>query len=138
MNAPLVGQQLARIVEYCRELTPLARTPLAEFVSRPEIHHLVERYVQLIVDSAVDINNSLILEAGGPPPPKYFDTFIALGRLRILPVALASRLARTTGLRNRIVDEYEAVDLGVLCRALTPFLRDFTEYVRRLRRRAGP
>ncbi|MBI2901549.1 MAG: DUF86 domain-containing protein [Planctomycetes bacterium] len=137
MNVSLVGQKLARIAEYCRELEPLSRIPVAEFESRPDRHHLAERYVQLIVDSAVDINNHAILESGSPPPEKYFDTFVAMGRLHILPEPLARRLARTTGLRNRIVHEYEAVDLRIFHRSLPSFIRDFAEFARRLRKRAG-
>ncbi len=137
MTQVLLVQRLSQIVTCCDELAPLLSIGYEEFASLPAHFRLAERDVQLVVDSAVDVNNHLILEAGRVPPQKYFDTFLELGRLKILPRALADRLARTSGLRNRIVHEYETVDLRILHGGLRSFERDYRDYARRIRGRAG-
>ncbi|MBI4618483.1 MAG: DUF86 domain-containing protein [Planctomycetes bacterium] len=137
MNRALLAQKLAQIATCLEEMEPLLGTRLAEFRSTPGHFRLAERDVQLTVDSAVDVNNHLILEAGRQPPETYFDTFLALAQLGALSQALARKLARTTGLRNRIVHEYETVDLGVLHGALREFVRGYRQYIRAVRRRVG-
>lgn len=113
---------------YLRRLRPLAHFSFAEFAADYTRFNTAERNVQLAVDAAVDVNNHLILEAGESAARDCYESFEKLGRLGILPRNLASRLARTTGLRNRIVHQYEDVDLDVLYRNLTPFLRDYERY----------
>jgi uncharacterized protein YutE (UPF0331/DUF86 family) len=85
----------------------------------------------------VDINNELIVSSGGIPPGSYYETFPELARLKVLPHQLAKRLAATTGLRNRIVHEYESVDLRLLFTALRSLKRDYSRYVQLIRARAG-
>jgi uncharacterized protein YutE (UPF0331/DUF86 family) len=60
-----------------------------------------------------------------------------MGRLKVIPFKFAHRLARTTGLRNRVVHAYETVDLRLMHRALGSLVRDYNEYVRRVGKHAG-
>lgn len=137
MNELLVAEKLKRI-EICRhELSALLDLEFEEFRAHPPHFRLAERDIQLIVDSAVDVNNHLALTAGRSPSASYFDSFVELGRSKVLPVRLATRLARTTGLRNRIVHEYEGVDLRILFRALPSLLKDYGQYIRHVRAWAG-
>ena len=134
MNRALVAQKLLQIGQCLNELQPLCRLTYRAFAAEPAHFRVAERDVQLIVDSAVAVNNELIVSAGRTPPSTYYETFEAL---RILPAALARRLARTTGLRNRIVHQYESVDLRVLHKAIRGFVAAYTSYVRTIRRRTG-
>ncbi len=135
MNSTLVAQRLKQIAVCIEELTPLLPLSAGEFRTLPAHFRLAERDIQLVVDSAIDINNHLILGAGQAPPDRYYETFLMVEGLKILPHSLALRLARSTGLRNRIVHEYERVDLHLVHRSLPAFLRDYSEYVRIVRKR---
>lgn len=137
MNGSLVAQRLKQIQVCCEELQPLLSVPFEAFRKTPAHYRLAERDIQLVVDSAVDVNNHLLVEARQSPPEKYYETFLALGRTSVLPRPLAERLARTTGLRNRIVHEYERVDLEIVHRALRAFVRSYAEYIRLVRRHVG-
>ncbi len=132
----LLRAKLDSLRLYLRRLRPLARLSFTEFAADYTRFNTAERNVQLVVDAAVDVNNHLILEAGESAARDYYESFEKLGRLGILARNLASRLARTTGLRNRIVHQYEDVDLDVLYRNLVPFLRDYERYCAEISRRA--
>ncbi len=133
MNRTLIAQKLTQIATCLLELKPLLQVDHAAFASNPAHFRLAERDVQLIVDSAVDVNNHILVEAGGTPPPTYYESFLAMGRLKILPVARARRLAGTAGLRNRIVHQYESVDLRILHHALASLVREYSAYAKAIR-----
>lgn len=136
MNRTLIAQRLAQIATCLQELKPVLLVDYAAFASAPAHFRLAERDVQLIVDSAVDINNHIVVEAGGTPPPTYYESFVAIGRLKVVPAARARRLGGTAGLRNRIVHQYESVDLRILHRALKPLVREYTAYAKAIRTHA--
>ena len=69
--------------------------------------------------------------AGGDHPPKdYYDSFIKLGTIRILPQELARALAASTGLRNRIAHEYDDIDHAKVHEGLRAATRDVPQYLR--------
>lgn len=137
MNRPLVAGKLLQLTTCLRELSTVAGLPYHRFAAEPAHFRLAERDVQLAVDSAVVVNNHLIVEEGKVPPATYFETFIRLADLKVLPRPLARRLARTTALRNRIVHEYESVDLRIVHRSLREFVGDYRRYVDTVRRKTG-
>ena len=136
MNRTLMAQKLTQIATCLLELKPLLQVDYPTFASNPAHFRLAERDVQLIVDSAVGINNHILIEAGGTPPPTYYESFLAMGRLKLIPAASARRLAGTAGLRNRIVHQYESVDLRVLHGALASLVREYTAYAKAIRSHA--
>lgn len=67
-----------------------------------------------------------------PAPDNYYDTFIELGRLKILPARLAKQLAGMTAVRNRLEHEYDTIDharVYVLSKKAQTWFR---EYIRHL------
>ncbi|WKZ32059.1 MAG: DUF86 domain-containing protein [Thermodesulfobacteriota bacterium] len=51
-------------------------------------------------------------------PTDYFQSFIKLGELGIIPLKLAKDLAPSTGLRNRLVHEYDDTDNSIVLAAV--------------------
>lgn len=137
IDRKLVGAKLESCRDTLRKLRPLAREPRSRFLSDYVLYSAAERLLQLTVDAAVDINNHLILEGGLSAAADYYSSFLALVKLKALPAPLARSLARTTGLRNRLVHAYQEVDLGIVYRVLKPFLKDYERYVEAIRKYAG-
>ncbi|MBI5628606.1 MAG: DUF86 domain-containing protein, partial [Candidatus Rokubacteria bacterium] len=80
----------------------------------------------------IDINYHLITETGHPPPSDYYESFLRLGSLQVLPPEFARRLAACAGLRNRIVHEYDEIDPAKVYEALQSAVKDIPEYLRRV------
>jgi len=73
------------------------------------------------------------VELGGVVPDTYFDAFLQLGVLRVLPDNLAHSLAPFAGLRNRLVHEYDVIDDAVVLASVDGATKLFTEYVRTIK-----
>lgn len=130
LNKLLIKKKIIQIDQYLKELQPLTKLSLRQFLGDYKIYRTVERNLQLIVDTAVDINNHLIIESQSPPSDDYYQSFTKLAELKILPLLFASRIAKSTGLRNRLVHGYENIDLTRICKDLKSDLADYRKYNR--------
>ena len=132
IDRELVNRKLSQIVEYLTALTPLQGMSYADYLQQPLIRYAAERLLQLLVDTAVDINAHLIVELTGTPPQDYYDSFIKAVQAEALSVAFALRIAQSTGLRNRLVHQYEAIDHAMVHSAIAEAITQYTEYCRHI------
>ncbi|WP_396426447.1 type VII toxin-antitoxin system HepT family RNase toxin [Leptolyngbya sp. FACHB-261] len=93
---------------------------------------IVERLLQLIVQTAIDINLQLLLSLAQPIPEDYFDSFIKVSRNSSLSQGLAQRLAPSTGLRNRLVNQYEEIDSRIVWRSILLTLELYPQYIQQV------
>lgn len=129
LDRALVRRKLARILRNLDDLAPVERLSLEAFRSERFRQKATERLLQEIVEAAVDVNLHLLRVHGGPSAPDYFRSFTLLGEAGLVPGGLAEELAPSTGLRNRLVHEYDDLDDAVVLQAVGEARRLFPEYV---------
>ena len=137
----LVTRKMVLITSDLNAAAPFAEKPLDTYLASATDEVLVERWLERMIGRMIDINYHLITEAGQPPPRDYYESFVQLAPLGILPGAFASRVAACAGLRNRIVHEYDEIDpervylaLRVAVEEIPEYLRHVLEYLERLPR----
>jgi uncharacterized protein YutE (UPF0331/DUF86 family)/predicted nucleotidyltransferase len=128
IDRELVNRKLSQMVEYLTALTPLQVLSYTDYLRQPLTRYAAERLLQLIVDTAVDINAHLIVELSGTPPQDDYDSFIKAAQAGVLSVAFALRIAQSTGLRNRLVHQYEAIDHLIVHSTIAAAITQYTEY----------
>lgn len=62
----------------------------------------------------IDIDFHIAVESGKAPPPDYFQSYIELSKLEVFPADFAREIAKSAGLRNKLVHEYEEIDPELL------------------------
>ncbi|MGH8579295.1 MAG: type VII toxin-antitoxin system HepT family RNase toxin [Gammaproteobacteria bacterium] len=107
----LIADDLGRLIAFKKETL--------ESLTADEVKlAAVERMLERIVLPAVDINEHLISErATGEERTSrltYRDTFLMLAHLGIYPNEFAERIARSAGLRNILVHDYNDVDRRIV------------------------
>ena len=130
LDKNLIKEKLKRILNYLDELKPILAIPYKEYRKNYTNYRTTERNIQLIVDTAVDINDNLILAMSGKPPADYYESFIRIGELEILSFDLSKKLASSAGLRNKLVHEYEKIDDNLLYIEAKKNLKNYLEYVK--------
>lgn len=130
IDSALVQKKLALIIQYLDELAPLTAIRLEEYRSDYVTRHAIEKLIELIIEYATDINRLVLLGMGKEPPQTYYNTFAEMARHGVLPAELATRLASTTGLRNRLVHGYDDINHEIVCSSLRPLLRRYRKYVK--------
>ncbi len=110
LDESVIRRKLLVIVENLRNLEEVQRMGFEAYrISRFE-KKAAERWLQELIEAAIDANVHILsgLELG--LPENNYETFVALGKHKLVPNELANRLAPAAGLRNRLVHQYDDLD----------------------------
>lgn len=129
LDRALVRRKLARILRNLADLEPVEGIDLEAFRADRFLQKGTERLLQETVEAAVDVNLHLLRVHGEPTAPDYFRSFTRLGEIGLISTDLAAALAPSTGLRNRLVHEYDALEDRIVVEAVAVARRLFPEYV---------
>ncbi|MGH9339793.1 MAG: type VII toxin-antitoxin system HepT family RNase toxin [Acidobacteriota bacterium] len=129
IDRDVIESRLASLTQYLRELETIQGLSFQEYLSDFKNRRTVERLLQLIIETACDINNHIVLKTNHKPPSDHHRSFTRLGELGILPQSLCRDLARSVGLRNRLVHEYEIVNDEIVFNTIPTALEQYRSYI---------
>jgi uncharacterized protein YutE (UPF0331/DUF86 family) len=130
IDPDLVGRKALLITRDLADLPPLAEKPLTEYLADPRDELVAERLLERIIGRMIDVNYHLLIETDHPPPADYYASFTQLATLGVYDMELGRRIAACTGLRNRIVHEYDEVDPNKVHEALSTAIQEVPAYLR--------
>jgi uncharacterized protein YutE (UPF0331/DUF86 family) len=105
----VVERKLSVITDNLHILEPIAKLSLDRYRSDVFIRKGTERLLQELIEAAIDINTHVLVQEGHSPPDEYHQGFLRLAEIGVLSSDLATALAPSAGLRNRLVHEYDAI-----------------------------
>jgi uncharacterized protein YutE (UPF0331/DUF86 family) len=129
IDKELLTRKMALISSDLKQIIRLAGMPLSDYLRDPHAEILAERYLERVVGRMIDINYHMITESGEAPPRDYYESFLKMGALGILPLDLVRQMASCAGLRNRIVHEYDEIDPVRIHEGLQAAARDIPQYL---------
>ncbi|MDO8555152.1 MAG: DUF86 domain-containing protein [bacterium] len=91
----------------------------------------VERFLERIINRAIDINQHLIGELvtkDTSSPKDYKETFSTLSDLKVYPREFSKEISKSIGARNKLAHEYDNVDYSVIYQSIADCLRDYHKY----------
>ncbi len=103
-----------------------------EFQDDPFLRDIVERNLEIAAQCCIDISHRLILLENARKPANYYEAFLIMGEIGVLPADFARRIAPIAGLRNILTHEYLGIDWDHVYRNLENIddLATFAGYVR--------
>jgi len=123
----VLRRKLAQLEEYIVILERLRRYSLDEFLDDPERYGSAERFLQLAIESLLDMGNHVVAELALGEVRAYSDLPRILAEKGHLSPILAEKWVRMIGFRNILVHEYLAVDRTIVHRVLAQDLSDLRE-----------
>lgn len=132
IDRDLVTRKMALITADLGTLQAMAGKDSASYLASPTDELVAERLLERIIGRMIDINFHVLTEAGEAPPADYYESFTRLARLGVLERDFATRIAGSSGLRNRIVHEYDEIDPARVHEALQSAVEDIPAYLRRI------
>ena len=124
-----IRAKLVKLYYYHQELKGFADITLQEYKDNSIYRRAIERVMQLIVECATDINNMLLTMHGNKGATDYFNSFIDIAELNIIPMEFALQIAPSTGLRNILVHEYEEIDDNIVYHSIENCLNNYLNYI---------
>ena len=105
---------------------------LEEYLKNQETQLIVERLLEKITGRLIDINYHILKEEYEIMPEDYYNSFIEMGKNRIVTPEFAEEIAKSAGLRNALAHEYEKIDQTLVHRAINMDLTQIPQYIQKV------
>ena len=126
----LVLRKLAELEEYQNQLLEFKGLTVKQYRDDWKTQRIVERTLQMMIETCLDMANHLIADQGYRVPVSYADIFKVLGENKVLGKKLADRLEKMAKFRNVLVHQYEKIEGEIIVGILKKKLGDFNQFTR--------
>jgi uncharacterized protein YutE (UPF0331/DUF86 family) len=128
-----VAARRARLLrETIDELAALGEVTADRLDREPATRAATERWIQVAVDLAIDINAHVAVAELGRAPDSGYESFGLAAAAGAIDTALAEKLAPAAGLRNRLVHRYADIRVDLLAAAVHDVIAGFDDYVKQV------
>jgi len=105
---------------------------LERYLENFEIQLIVERLLEKITGRLIDVNYHILREEYEIMPEDYYNSFIAIGKNKIVTEEFAASMAKSVGLRNVLAHEYEKINQELIHGAIKIALSQVPEYIKKI------
>ncbi|MBD2454639.1 DUF86 domain-containing protein [Nostoc sp. FACHB-87] len=132
IDTGIVTTRLDLIARYLDNLKRFEQTSLDDYLLDFDSQLITERLLQLMAQAAIDINDHILSKLNPGKSETNFNSFISLGKYGVITPELARQIAPSSGLRNRLVHEYDEIDPQQVFNSISFALRLYPLYVRQV------
>jgi uncharacterized protein YutE (UPF0331/DUF86 family) len=128
-NQPIFKKKIDRLQEYMSKLAPYVELDTDVLLKNEEKRAAMERWFQLMVDEAVDINAFLAYQVGGKVADSYKSSFHELVTLSVIDASFAENIGDSAKIRNQMTHDYEKMQYADLIESMKKYFELYKEYV---------
>ena len=128
VDETLILRKLSELDQYFKQIKEYEGITVAEYSDDWKIQRIIERTLQMMIETCVDIAGHIIADKGYRTPTSYSDSFRALQEEKVLSDKLFSALEKMAKFRNIVVHHYDKVDAEIVVGILKRDLKDFKGY----------
>lgn len=127
VRTEVIRKRLNKLDEYLKILNDLKKYSLNEFTSTPEYYGSVERFLQLAIETTLDIGNHIVADLGLGEVNWYSDIATIMEEKNFISIDLREKWIQMVGFRNILVYDYLEVDRKIVYEVLQTRLGDIEE-----------
>jgi len=128
VDEALILRKLSELDEYCRQIKGYENITVDEYSGDWKIQRIIERTLQMMIETCVDIAGHIIADKEFRIPKSYADTFKVFREEKILDSKLSAALEKMAKFRNIVVHHYDKVDAEIVVGIMKNNLTDFINY----------
>lgn len=128
VDETLILRKLSELDVYYKQITEYKKITVAQYSADWKIQRIIERTLQMMIETCVDIAGHIIADKGFRIPKSYADTFKVLHEEKVLGKKLFSALDKMAKFRNIVVHHYDRVDAEIVISILKKDLTDILDY----------
>ena len=125
VDRTLILRKLSNLEAYLAQIEEYRDISLDAYVNDWKIQRIIERTLQMMIETCSDIAGHIIADKKYRVPTGYADTFKVLQENQILDQSLATSLSQMAKFRNVVVHDYDQVDSEIVIGILRKRLSDF-------------
>jgi uncharacterized protein YutE (UPF0331/DUF86 family) len=124
-----INGMLRNLRTYLIYLHNIAQIKQEDFLNDPTTIGGARYYLQISIETCLNLGNHIIASEGYRSPDDYRDVFAVLNENKIIPDDFALTLRQMVGFRNRLVHLYWEIDDELLYSFLQDDLDDFEQFI---------
>ena len=121
-------RKLSAIDEYLKQIMEYSDITVDKYMSDWRTQRIVERTLQIMIETCADIANHIISDRNMRIPTGYSDTFKVLLETGAIDKDLFAVMEKMAKFRNIVVHQYEEVDAEIVIIILKKHLDDFIRF----------
>jgi uncharacterized protein YutE (UPF0331/DUF86 family) len=125
VDKTLLLRKLAELEEYLGQIKEYTNVSAEQYSKEWRTQRIVERTLQMMIESCADIAGHIISDKGYRVPTSYGDTFRVLYEKDILTKDLLETMEKISKFRNIIVHHYDRIAPEIIVNILRKDLDDF-------------
>jgi uncharacterized protein YutE (UPF0331/DUF86 family) len=128
VDKALLLRKLAELERNLEQIREYSNITIEQYSSDWKIQRIIERTLQIMIETCVDISGHIISDKGYRIPKSYADTFRILYEENILEKELFEIMEKMAKFRNIVVHNYDEIDASIVVNILKGHLGDFLTY----------
>jgi len=124
----LILRKLSVLDEYLKQIEEYASITVEAYEGDWKVQRIVERTLQLMIETCLDIGGHIISDEKLRVPDTYADVFRILVENGILSKTHLDAFEKMAKFRNIVVHDYEKVDPDIIVGILRKNLNDFERF----------
>ena len=128
-----IKDHLQRLVKYLNALKDIKKHSKEEFLENGILEASSERYLQLSIESCLNIGNRIIsleqFDKEISAPETYADIFRILEKIGVIENEFSDKLVKMAKFRNRLVHIYWDIDKEEMYNIIQTNLGDFEKFI---------
>lgn len=128
VDKAVVLRKLSELGTYYGQIKEFTDIAIDNYKNDWKTQRIVERTLQIMIETCTDIANHIISDRGMRPPTTYADTFMVLLENKIMSPEMFATMEKMAKFRNVVVHQYEKVDAEIVILILKRHLNDFDKF----------
>ena len=128
VDKAVILRKLSELETYLKQVREYSETTLQDYNADWRTQRIVERTLQMMIETCADIAGHIVSDRGMRTPTGYADVFSALQENGVIGMDLCATMVRMAKFRNVVVHQYEGVDAAIVISILAKHLNDFEQY----------
>lgn len=127
-----IYSKIESLKSYILILNKIKDITLDEIEKDPIKRGAIERYLQLAIESCIDIAELIISDQRLPAPLTSKETIEILGKEKIIDEEFSKRFSKAASFRNILIHDYLKINYKELLRNLKENLKDFDSFIKEI------
>lgn len=128
VDKALVLRKIERIETYLKQVRQKKDPGFEVFKKDKDLQSVVLFNLIQSIQACIDIGSHIISDSEWEAPGSQADIFEILSQKKIITKPLSQRMIKMIGFRNRIVHEYEKIDLRIAYEVWRKNIKDIEKY----------
>jgi len=114
VDKALILRKIERVETYLKQIIQKKDPGIEKFERDKDLQSIILFNLIQSIQTCIDIGTHVVSDSGWEMPGSQAEIFETLAENKVIPKQLSKKMIKMVGFRNRIIHEYEKIDLRIV------------------------